>query len=152
MKIFYLWPAVITLLFAGMSEYSGGTFSTISDYVTSNPTSQAAGVITQSDYKLIGRWGATAHDIRYRYTVKNREFSGSRVDYRSKTNDYAKVLQKYPLGRQVTVYYDPSRPRSSTLERSALGFHIYGQLVVLFFSYGFFAWLEVRLRKTKKIM
>jgi hypothetical protein len=149
MKLFYLGPAIITLIFALMSEYATGTFSTIRDYVVSNPTSETKGLITKSETRLVGRWCSAVYEIRYDYSVGQEKFAGSRVDYDTRT-DYARMLARYPLGKEVTVYYDPSRPQYATLEESALGAGIYGRLGMLGFCYLFFSWLEFSLGKYKK--
>lgn len=149
MKLFYLWPLVITLIFAGMSEYAAGTFSTIRDYSFSNLDKTTSGIITKSEVEIVGRWGSAGYDIRYEYVIDYKTYSNSQVDYSTKT-DFDDKLKKYPLGKKVTVYYDSEKPHYSTLEKKTLGFHIYGHLFALLFCYIFFAWLEKYIQKSEK--
>jgi len=58
--------------------------------------------------------------VRYTYTVKGRSYTGTRItasDEHQKTRGGAKdVLRKYPVGGQVSVYYNPDEPGMSLLE------------------------------------
>ena len=150
MKIFYLWPAVITIIFSAMSEYNAGTFSSIWDYIVSDLDGETMGTITKSEIKIVGRWGVGAYDIRYAYTVNNIEFTGSQVNYDSKTSRYEEMVQKYPLGSKVIVYYDSSKPKYSTLEKVVLGVGAYFQIIAVVSCYIFFAWLSSNLDSGKK--
>jgi len=60
--------------------------------------------------------------IVFRYTVDGREY---RCPYRLPEgahpfSDYSKILlERYPVGRRVTVHYDPGDPARATLEPRA---------------------------------
>jgi hypothetical protein len=63
--------------------------------------------------------------VEYRYLVEGSELTGSVVSFGgvfgtnfSKTPARS-VVDHYPSGRQVLVYYDPRRPSRSCLERTA---------------------------------
>jgi hypothetical protein len=58
-------------------------------------------------------------DIVYEYAVAGRTFAGRRVSMRKDRGnfDVVAVLQRYPKGKPVTVYYDPAAPAESILER-----------------------------------
>jgi hypothetical protein len=112
--------------------------------------SQTSGIITKSETEIIGRWGSAVYDIRYEYVVDNKTYISSQVDYSTKNTDYTEQLKKYPLGKQVSVYYDSMKPHYSTLEKRGLGFHIYGHLFALFFFYIFLSWLEKTIRSYEK--
>jgi hypothetical protein len=150
MKIFYFWPMIITIMFAGMAEYSSGLFSTTRDYLFSNLDKETLGVISQSESVIVGRWGSVACDIRYDYSVNNINFIGYQIDYTSRTSGCSEKLKKYPLSKEVAVYFDSAKPLYSALEKGSPGFHIYGLYVVLIFSYVFFAWLGVVIRGSEK--
>ena len=150
MKLFSLGALVVTILFAGMSEISAGTFSTTWNYIVANTSAEILGEIVKSNRKIVGRWGVGAFDVSYKYVVNGMEYTGSQVNYNSKTYKYKEILDNYTLGKSVTVYYDPSNPKYSTLERSDLGSHIYGQFIVLIICYVFFTWLSY-LYSSKKI-
>jgi hypothetical protein len=58
-------------------------------------------------------------DIAYEYAVAGQHFVGRRVSMRKDRGnfDVVAVLQRYPKGKPVTVYYDPAAPGESILER-----------------------------------
>ena len=58
-------------------------------------------------------------DVRYRYEVDGQEFEGDRlrfgnVSYKSRSKAQ-KVMNRYPRGKEVEVFYDPENPQSSVL-------------------------------------
>ena len=124
----------VAIIFAGISEVTGRTFSTILDYVISDPDSTTQGLIVKSERRPL-RWGGGAYDVRYIYTVGDVEYSSSQVNYNVKTADAFKVLEKYPVDQQVPVYYDSARPQYATLEKRSLGLQVYGHLIAIGFSF-----------------
>jgi hypothetical protein len=64
------------------------------------------------------RYGAA---IRYRYVLGGQRFESTRITWRDgqKTTRSAaqrKLLTRYPVGRAVTVHYDPRRPAMAVLQ------------------------------------
>lgn len=63
--------------------------------------------------------------IRYDFEVDDIPYAGNRVSLSSENSktssvrDVKKVLQKYPLGKPVKVYYDPDFPANAVLETGA---------------------------------
>jgi Protein of unknown function (DUF3592) len=61
--------------------------------------------------------------IQYTYQVEGRDYRGSRVTLlRLRRNDsqaHHDAADRYRQGHEVTVYYDPDRPRRSALRLSA---------------------------------
>lgn len=57
--------------------------------------------------------------ITFEYTVGGRRFHGTRHSLRHEVGNFqvAETLARYPRGTDVTVYYDPSNPRASVIER-----------------------------------
>lgn len=58
-------------------------------------------------------------EIRYRFTVQGRSYTGDRLSYNFKPSDKdgcARVVGRYPPGCQVQVSYDPADPSSNVLE------------------------------------
>ena len=59
--------------------------------------------------------------IHFDYTVDGKTYQGSRVAYRNLNfaieMTAKKICDAYPVGRDVTVYYDPAHPNDSILER-----------------------------------
>lgn len=56
----------------------------------------------------------TASPIRYRYTVREKVYTGSRFSFRGEPSQM--VLARFTPGQVVRVYYDPSAPDRSVLE------------------------------------
>ncbi|MBC2715123.1 MAG: DUF3592 domain-containing protein [Desulfobacteraceae bacterium] len=58
--------------------------------------------------------------VKYTYSVDRRSYTGKRItasDVYQKTLSGAKdILKKYPVGGEVSVYYDPADPGTSLLE------------------------------------
>jgi len=69
----------------------------------------------------------------YDYSVEGTKYSGSRIcfgDYGSSNPNHARqILNRYPAGKQVNVYYNPSKPEDSVLERR-LSWTVYLALIV----------------------
>jgi Protein of unknown function (DUF3592) len=57
--------------------------------------------------------------VEYEYTVNGRKLRGSRITIGDKTSGYEleSILDRYPVGTTVTVYYDPANPKNAVLER-----------------------------------
>ena len=57
--------------------------------------------------------------VGYEYTVDGRRFSGDRVSLAEiiPESDIESTLNRYPVGREVTVYFNPADPRQAVLER-----------------------------------
>ena len=145
-----IWASIITIGFAGMSEYYARTFSTVRDYILTNPDSKTKGVIVISEVLLGARFGGSSYNIRYSYTVNNVKYVGSQINYSSKITDATKMKNSYPKNMAVTVYYDSSKPQYSTLKKTSLKFGIYGQLFALVFAFLFFLWVIPMIKGPKR--
>lgn len=59
-------------------------------------------------------------DVAYDYTVNGTRYTGDRVTFgsvsTSSTARARRVLNRYPKGKEVTVYYNPEDPEQSVLE------------------------------------
>lgn len=79
--------------------------------------------------------------IQYRYSVSGQEYHGSRRTFsdvrtssRSRTE---KVLERYPPGGSVRVYYDPADPSTSVLEPGVgIMSYVLLLLVLAFLAFG----------------
>lgn len=54
--------------------------------------------------------------VLYRYQVAGSEFQGNRVRLRRVTDPATQVVDRYPAGARVEVFYDPANPAASVLE------------------------------------
>lgn len=118
-----------------VSEFSTGVLMTVFEYHRVNLNSVAAGVISKSEVGVFGLWGTAEYDICYVYTISEKKHVGCRVRYDLRLCDGCDVLKKYPLGREVTVYYDSAKHDYSSLEKGSLGKGVYRQLAVLIIVY-----------------
>lgn len=105
----------------------------------------APGVITSSEIDQYDSDGTTMYsaEINYDFTVDDKPYNGNRITINSgntstsSIKEVKKDLQKYPVGANVTVYYDPELPNNAVLEPGAdfLTYLIkYGPFVFVFFG------------------
>lgn len=63
-------------------------------------------------------WGPR---VRYAYIVKEKRYTSDRLYFylstQSSAKDARKHLSPYPVGKAVTVYYDPREPQQAVLDR-----------------------------------
>ena len=68
--------------------------------------------------------------VRYSYSVHGKNYDGSRVtmaDWFFASGVFAirKFQKMFPVGREVTVYYDPANPERSVLYKTGYGYMIF---------------------------
>lgn len=87
---------------------------------------EVAGTIVSSNISHhLGGKGTpySSPDIAYSYQVGPTLYIGDNIAYAplssSNTRKVSQVTGRYPVGRVVTVYYDPSNPQESVLEPGA---------------------------------
>ncbi len=98
------------------------TIKRVHQYFSSNIEENTIGTIVHSESRIVlGKVSAKIYFIKYKYSVNNREFIGDLVNYNWPSKDVDLILQKYPVGKDVTVFYDPSKPNFSILENTFLG-------------------------------
>ena len=76
-------------------------------------------------------------DVAYRYKVQGRDYSSGRitlVDFSSSAGRAQGIVNRYPDGAPVTVYYNPVDPSDAVLERGGTS-----GIVILYISGGAFA-------------
>ena len=128
-------------------------------YLRAKSSSQwprAAGVITSShlvagSFKQMKGYRGVVH---YRYQVGSAEYSGSRLsfgrDHLAVRDAWQKVLDTYPAGKTVDVYYDPKDPSFAILEPGLLGEMALLYKMDLFFIATFAAALLIALYKFRE--
>jgi hypothetical protein len=96
--------------------------------------------------------------VQYEYKVGRRTYRCSRVSVAEQVDgaELRAILERYPVGKAVTVYYDPARPERALLERTlpagklALGLgclmaiFVGGPLAAVFLYHDALAWLKTR--------
>ncbi len=59
-------------------------------------------------------------DVRYRYLVDGKPYSGQKVSFgevgSSSSGSARKIVNRYPVSREVPVFYNPEEPELSVLE------------------------------------
>lgn len=57
--------------------------------------------------------------VTYEYTVEGVNYRGSKINFAEKISgeDIAPMLNNYPEGKIVPVYYNPAKPSEAVLER-----------------------------------
>lgn len=91
--------------------------------------STATGTVTKSSVREIRSNDKDGHlessfypEVNYSYQVIGQVYEGNRIAFGAESGHKRKdgalsVLEKYPEGKNVTVYYDPNKPEDSVLER-----------------------------------
>lgn len=68
-------------------------------------------------------------DIHFTYEVEGQRFTNEEYAYgawnNSDSSGARKMLRKYPVGKTVRVYYNPSDPSDAVLERGVQGMHAF---------------------------
>ena len=83
----------------------------IESYVRESHSQDSDGITSTSYYA----------EVRYLYQVLGVEYSGDKVSFGGKVggsrNKAAEITTQYPVGKTVTVYYDPNNHEDAVLER-----------------------------------
>ena len=78
-----------------------------------------AGAITASDiHRSRDSDGDVQEEARvlYSYTVNGKVYQSSRIGFIT-VGTASQLVQRYPIGKPVDVFYDPANPSSSVLQR-----------------------------------
>jgi Protein of unknown function (DUF3592) len=99
-----------------------------------------SGVITTSRVQFLDRSGSVwtrrrfegyLGDVQYRYHAGAGDYLGSRLSFAQAhvacAECWQDAIRPYPVGKTVTVYYDPRNPASAVLEPGLVG-----ELVLLY--------------------
>ncbi|MCY3413501.1 MAG: DUF3592 domain-containing protein [Candidatus Heimdallarchaeota archaeon] len=116
----------IFLLLFGLIFSLAGYFIIIDSLDIEQTWGTTTGTIMASEIVNNGE-GYTAY-IRYSYQVGGRSYQSDSVypggaSYSSSdSSEFEALVEKYPVGASVTVYYNPSDPEQSALETDIPGF------------------------------
>ncbi len=117
----------LTLTFL-LAESITGAPSSIIGYYFYDYDEVTSGVILRSRVRQ-HVFGAT-YKIEYEYSVSGNVYKSDKVNHSANYRTVAHTTaEKYPILKKVTVYYDSDNPRFSILEKSNLGYWIWGQLI-----------------------
>lgn len=94
----------------------------------------ASGTVVSSEvtrYRNSDRQTFYAADVAYEYTVNDVSYTGDKVAFSevntSKPDSAQKIVDRYPVGQQVEVHYDPADPGKAVLE-TEVGIGVWIQL------------------------
>ena len=69
--------------------------------------------------------------IRYRYRVADRDYEGDQISFNrvhaATADAWQKVIDEYPVGKDVKVFYDPKNPSTAVLEPG-----LHGEIALLY--------------------
>lgn len=80
------------------------------------------GEITRSAVVVDPDDGGSSADIRYRYVVGGDAFSSGQFSFDARNSSAAserRLVEAFPVGRKVSVHYDPANPGTAVLETRA---------------------------------
>lgn len=153
--IFFLVGAI--MLAMGVDGYRDGqaTKSWSSTTATILSSEVREDVETSRDSRGMERTKSTYRSaLRYEYAIDGRTFQGYRIkadDYGGSASRAYDAVNRYPVGAEVTVYYDPADPSQAVLEQGADGTAVYlfGGIGALFsmIGLGAFAFVGVSSRR-----
>jgi hypothetical protein len=83
---------------------------------------QVPGVVLSSEIESTRQKGKLKYwaAVSYEFEVKGEKYSGSTISFdshrSSQRHDFEKVIAKYPVGKEVPVYYDANKPENNVLQ------------------------------------
>ncbi|MGN7613909.1 DUF3592 domain-containing protein [Magnetococcales bacterium HHB-1] len=118
-----------TLFFLGLSFLVMGVYPFVKASESEQwPSAYGQVEMVQVEPSYVVGWGMSlAHrvHIRFNYTVDNvGSFSGRRIDFGIGSRDFIfrafadRVVERYPVGKTVRIYYNAENPRDAVLERA----------------------------------
>jgi hypothetical protein len=127
------------LFFLGAIAVGAAIWNSYRNSLESPTWPSANGEVLES--RIVGVGGGRGEsgvraDIRYLYQVDGVQYRGSRVTYQRRRGDLAEeyaqaVMERYPVGGPVRVYYRPNHPNTSVLEPGQARKPVGGLILVL---------------------
>jgi Protein of unknown function (DUF3592) len=126
LKLF--WAGIAVLAFALLSVYLN--WSDIRGIYFSDPADFSlieGKIVSSSTYEYKPRRGSLNYyySIEYEFIVNEKRYRSGKItfyEHFSTNPEFAQsYVSKYPVGKQVTVYYDPNDPSFSVLEPEVKG-------------------------------
>lgn len=134
---------VIGVLFLiGLATMSTVTAHTAYLSKCSESWPKAEGVIKESEIQIVEKAGSTqfkAH-VLYEFTVDGKKYTSTKINYdlmsSSERPAVEELVNRYPKGQQVSVYYQPDAPSESVLEPGLVQWLIPVSIVLCLISLG----------------
>ena len=85
-----------------------------------------------------------AAQVQYTFLVSGTAFTSSQIRYGSSHSESARnIVQRYPTGKTVVVYYKPDKPSESVLETGlGLSAYIFPMFGMVFIFAGSLLWFK----------
>ena len=106
---------IVIIAMLVMGWYSGRGIALLA---TSSYWTSTQGVIVVSKIGRSSRGLSEFPRIEYSYKVNGVRYIGNEIDFGQWSYDIPHYLSLYPVGRSVSVYYDPAAPKDAVLSKS----------------------------------
>lgn len=80
-----------------------------------------------------GETSSMRASVAYAYEVAGRPFQASRVGVGGGKGSDLQIVNRYPVGAQIRVFYDPAKPQSAVLEPGTAGLRVLPIFAVIAF-------------------
>ncbi len=117
-----LWLLVVAFLGCTLVSFNVFTAQNHAREAVAKTWPTVLGKITSSNLVNDARANTSTANVEYKFTVGGKEFTGTKFGlsggFRSKTDPdmVAQVVQDFPVGKVVPVYYNPGDPSEAVLE------------------------------------
>ena len=113
---------------------TSGSVSSVISYHLYDYEATTKGMIIRSEL-WYGIKGGAHYNISYSYAVDEYDYYvGKRVNFYKNVDDTAEAaVDNYPVGKEVTVYYEKTNPKYAVLEKTSLGGGIWFDLLGILF-------------------
>jgi len=145
--LFLLLPFII--LVARFDDIRGSFFLNTIEFI------QTDGIVNKSDLGY-GSKPRYRFDIKYQYKINGESYESTRVGFGFKGSDkkekVALILNRYPIGQRVTVFFNKSNPSFSVLKPERNDRFIFILLLVLYLiGIGLVIYIFVKSRYNKPL-
>ena len=157
-----VWASVIAIMLVlAVGERTLGSFTIFNTYLRADFDASTEGTIVESRRWHKRGWssgvsGGSYHfHVGYFYSVGDTDYIGKLVDLNKHSRpatsrqEVADTVNQYPVGKDVTVYYDSSKPEFSVLENTGISISFLIMHVVIVCMIPFFIWLHFRVWRLK---
>jgi flagellar basal body-associated protein FliL len=108
---------VLNVVFLAIIYFTQRKVNAINEW----PTTTGKILTSQTEWRSSGESSAEYPVVLYSYRANAQEFQGRRIAPGMEVGGIGarKVVERYPVNSQVTVYYNPQNPEDAVLEKKA---------------------------------
>jgi hypothetical protein len=150
----------VVMIVAGLTVLGWGAIELKRAHVSSTWPSTTATVIRASvreqDQRQENETGASYYPtIQYAYSALGEHFIGERIAFggvaAGSLSQARQILDQYPTGKLVTVYYDPNDPSAAVLKAGyRLPAYLAAAVGLVFLAGGLIAWRSWRRKQNRR--